>query len=484
MLRLSRYAFGAALVSFLGFLYFRTLAPGLTWAYDGADGGDLIAAAALGGVPHPTGYPTYLLLASAFLRIPFGSLAYRTNLLSLVCTLGAALVIYVTVLAIDGSIVSAMIAGVAFGTFPLIWSQAIITEVNALHALVITGILYFVVVAQANPLRDIAGGLLAGLGLGNHMSTILTLPLLGIKSDLVQGGQDKEKEEIAFVGVKSGVRRVIGVLIGLSVYATIPLRAAQQAPVNWGNAIHWNGFVSLVTGRMYWERLGHFDGSYLWMAFRGWGRFLISQVDILSLLLIFIALSLVFKRSRFYIATGWLAAVYSVFAILYYSPDSYVYLIPVLVSVSIWIGVGGHWLLDKVPASFPILRPALGIALLGVFVIRAVLAIPNMDLSNDRIAEEFAQKTLQTAPQGAILLASGDEATFSLWYRHFANRERPDMAVVSSDLLPQAWYREVLMQTYPGLTLPDGLFLSDWRRVNLNRRVCSVDLEAGLVCQD
>jgi hypothetical protein len=63
-------------------LYVRTAAPGLTWAHDGADGGDLIAAAMNWGVPHPSGYPTYCLLARLFALLPLGSIARRFNLFS------------------------------------------------------------------------------------------------------------------------------------------------------------------------------------------------------------------------------------------------------------------------------------------------------------------------------------------------------------------------------------------------------------------
>ena len=51
--------FGSALL-----VYLATMAPGLTWAHDSADGGDLIAAVVSGGVPHPSGYPTFVLLAT------------------------------------------------------------------------------------------------------------------------------------------------------------------------------------------------------------------------------------------------------------------------------------------------------------------------------------------------------------------------------------------------------------------------------------
>ena len=62
----------AILALSLSMVYWRTLAPGLTWANDGADGGDLITAAATGGVPHPGGYPLYILLARLFQFLPAG----------------------------------------------------------------------------------------------------------------------------------------------------------------------------------------------------------------------------------------------------------------------------------------------------------------------------------------------------------------------------------------------------------------------------
>ncbi|OQY48284.1 MAG: hypothetical protein B6242_02695 [Anaerolineaceae bacterium 4572_78] len=62
--------------------YSLTLAPDITWANYGMDGGDLIVASYMLGVPHPTGYPTYILLSRLFSEIPFGSIAWRYNLFS------------------------------------------------------------------------------------------------------------------------------------------------------------------------------------------------------------------------------------------------------------------------------------------------------------------------------------------------------------------------------------------------------------------
>jgi len=53
-------------------IYLLTLAPAITWAHHGADGGDLVTAVARGSIPHPPGSPTYLLLGELFLRLPWG----------------------------------------------------------------------------------------------------------------------------------------------------------------------------------------------------------------------------------------------------------------------------------------------------------------------------------------------------------------------------------------------------------------------------
>ncbi|MBL6983191.1 MAG: DUF2723 domain-containing protein [Anaerolineales bacterium] len=91
--KLLRWLLPIILLITLGIVYSLTLAPDLTWANRGADGGDLITAAATGGVAHPPGYPTYLTLARLFQMLPVGTVAFRTNILSMVCGLLAALVV-------------------------------------------------------------------------------------------------------------------------------------------------------------------------------------------------------------------------------------------------------------------------------------------------------------------------------------------------------------------------------------------------------
>jgi len=473
---------------FLGILYWRTLAPGLTWAFDGADGGDLITATITGGVPHPTGYPTYLILASLFLKIPFGSFAFRTNLFSLVCTVLGAFVVYQIVLSENGSISSALIASLSFGVFPLIWSQAIITEVNALHGLLITLILFFVLRRNSRPVADILVGAILGLGIGNHLTTIFMLPFLFSDSLTLGKYPAVENKWISNTPLVRQslriIRRLAGLGLGLCVYLIIPFRARTDAPVNWGNATTWNQFVWLVTGQMYQSRLRDWNAAYLYKGVQVWSRFLIGQLGIAGILLVCIAAVLLFKPTRLFMVTGWMVIIYSAFSILYYSPDSYVYLIPALISFAIWIGLSSAWIAGQVSKRFPRFKTIPMLCIGAIFILQALWSIPAMNLSSNKDAEQYAQIILKSAPSQAIIFTTGDEATFSLWYFHYAYHQRPDVAVICMDLLVQPWYRSVLRYTYPHLVVPDTPWMDDLARANSHRPVCQLksDLQPQIEC--
>ena len=200
--------------------------------------------------------------------------------------------------------------------------------------------------------------------------------------------------------------------------------------------------------------------------------------------LIFIVLALLLKPSRLYLASVWLVLVYSAFSILYYSPDLYVYLIPALISFSIWMGLGSEWITERSPSKFPYFKPMAIFGILAFLVIRGILAIPAMNLSADHTVERYAQLVLNSAPARAVIFTEGDEATFSLWYFHYAYHQRPDIAVVCDDLLVQPWYRDVLKQNYPDLVVPEHPQEQDIIRDNPQRTMCQLapDLQASLNC--
>jgi len=132
----------AALIAFAGYAW--TTAPSVTML----DAGEFLVAAQHFGVPHPTGYPLWTLLAWLFHFLPLGNVAWELALFSGVC--GALAVGLATMLIRNSALwilhrtdstartaasVCAISLGLVFAYSFSMWSQAVIVEVYTLHAL-------------------------------------------------------------------------------------------------------------------------------------------------------------------------------------------------------------------------------------------------------------------------------------------------------------------------------------------------------------
>lgn len=484
----------ALLVIILSLAYGLTLAPGYTWANRAADAGDLITAAYTGGVAHPPGYPTYLLLARLFQYLPFGTLAFRTNLLSALCALLAALlVMHLTRRLSPGQARlqrwAGLIGGLAFGLSPLFWSQAVITEVYTLHLLFVASILWLLPVGQETrffaqhpagrktwfPNRvwlDRLAGLVFGLALGNQLTVIFLLPVWltvgvlknGAREDAGGGGSkilrlsnDSIPARIAGVDWQVLLRRAGWLLLGLGIYLTIPLRARSGSPVNWGGADDWAGFWWLLSGRLYQGELFNLDWAELAGRLGTWAALLKDQFGWGGLALgVYGGLGLLRHRPRAVLTwvTLWVAAVYSVFAIFYAVDDYYVLWLPFYLVFALWLGMGAARLLGLIQA-WRGWAVSLGVVLLlGLVGSNAAGHYAAVDASREREALTFAQSVLARVPQDGLLVTTQDEDTFVLWYYHYALGHRPDLILIHDGLLAYDWYRQAMLAYYPALELP------------------------------
>jgi hypothetical protein len=463
-------------------VYRRTLAPGLTWANSGSDGGDLIAAAATGGIPHPTGYPLYLLIARLFQFLPVGSLAFRTNLMSAVFTTAAAILVYAIVsrqladVQAVHRVLAGWTAGICFGLSPLVWSQAVITEVYALQAFLVVLILYLYTVPSGGypGQKSLDGyrGLTLGLALGNHMTTLLLVPLALLVGAVrpSEGRQGKFRLTLPSLG-----RQLVGLLLGLCIYLVLPLHALGHPPVNWGNPAYLDGFLWLVSARLYQSYYLQFQLPGLLEQVRTWAQFTVLQFGLFGIVLGLLGLVVFGKISRLFVLTAGMAIPALAFTLVYHSADAEVYLLPLLVSFSIWIGIGVGRLVEVLFRYSPALAAGTGLLILGLVLFRSLTFYPEVDASRDTSAEDFGREVLSRAPRDAILFAEGDRAVFALWYFHYALRERPDLAVVARELVPFDWYQEGLRSTYPTLSVPGPVVYPETiASANPERPVCQV----------
>jgi len=102
-------------------------------------------------------------------------------------------------------------------------------------------------------------------------------------------------------------------------------------------------------------------------------------------------------------------------------------------------------------------------------------AWPLVDASHDQRAESFGKAVLSLAPEHALVFAKGDPAVFTIWYFNYGLRNRPDLTVVSTDLLQFTWYLQTLRSTYPDLNLSGPFpFTETVETANPLRPVCYV----------
>ncbi len=420
--------------------YAVTIAPGLTWANGGADGGDLITAAATNGIAHPSGYPLYLLLARAFQLIPIGALAFRTNLLSAICTILAALALQTFLRRQQNSVGAALLAALAFGLAPVVWSQAVITEVYGLQSLLII-LFLFGLLDEKFPGGDWTRGLLFGLAISNHLTTLCLFPLLLFRF-CPQPGFARPGE----LG-----KRGLACLCGLTLYLTLPLRAAFHPPVNWGNPVTVENFWWLVSARLYATYPLGISLSDAFLRLRAFAGLLLEQFTLPGVLIgVYGLFSAMPRRTLF--ASLWMFVSFACFAIFYGSYDSQVYLIPAYLAFTMWLAYGIQDILRALSA-----RPRLAQLAMTLLFAGLLLCVPGtlskVDAAHDPRAEQFGARFVASAPRSALIFASGDESTFALWYFHHALDQRRDVAVIADDLLPYNWYASTLAKTYPSLQI-------------------------------
>jgi hypothetical protein len=242
---------GAGVLAVLAAAYGSTLARGPTWANAATDSGEFITAAATLGVAHPTGYPTYLLLARLFQVLPVGDLAFRSHLFSAAAALGAVLCVYACVRTLHRkrhwhALAAAALAALWLGLCPALWAQAVVAEVYTLNALFVGLLLLWLArlnspeaapQAAAHPFWPLA----AGLALGNHIT--VALPIGAALALLLWLSQGRRWRVLAWQCAWIGA--------GLLVYLYVPLRAAAQPPINWSGASTLAGFWWLISGQPY-----------------------------------------------------------------------------------------------------------------------------------------------------------------------------------------------------------------------------------------
>jgi len=461
----------------LGILYLSIAATRLTSANFGGDAGDYLAAILTRGIPHPTGYPTYILLGILFQYFPFNTPVFRGVLESLIPAALAAGLLTGWVGFVTGSksapnLGAAVVTGIAWGVTPLLLSQAVIVEVHGLQTLMVVLALWWITLN----LKDNAGAykkwilglsFLIGLGCGNHITIALFAPVVLFVMIYSIRHSGSWKMVLAQLFLMQA---------GLLVYLYLPLRAHAYPPINWGNPQTWQGFLWEVTGNPYRGLIFGAKSPIFWERIRSISNLLMDQFGPLGLVagvIGAIQYSFPIKGLRWILV--WSFVAYFAFAIGYNTLDSVGYLLSAVMVFAIWIGL-------VLPSLWPLNWKGvpIGMLLIALLILSICLRIPGTRLrlhprTQDQPAD-YAEQFLKEAPLNAIVETTTDGDSFPLWYYHFGLHERPDLHIVVLPLTQFVWYQETLVHTYPDLEFP-ALYTKDIPNTDWGKQIKGLNPE-------
>lgn len=439
------------------FLYYSTTSS--SWGF--VDGGELSAVASRLGVPHPTGYPSTILLGHlAVLLSPARDVTTLNFLVALVMAVSVSL-LYLLALEVLRRVqgltkkeelptvtlgVSA-IAALLTGTGVVWWSQATSFEVYAFHlaASLFTALLFlrFVDNEKSEEREGFtrAGNffaLMLGLCFTTHLTILFWLPAFALYYFGTVGLSQRSFKRLLYL--------LPAFAIGLSLYLYLPISAATDPILNWGDPDSLGRFYDHVSGAIFRDVM--FSGGDVFIRQVSWFfRTLPGEFIWGGLLFALIGLIVLFRRHL--LLAAWSLVVFSVtvlwsgnYAILDVEP----YFLPAIAMVGLWCAVGLDMIWRKVRIAETLI---VGIVLVGLNI---RTNYQDADRSGDSYSEDLTMNMLKTMPENAVIISDNWDfwLSGSLYAQHVEG-VRTDVDVLYITLLQYEWYRQQWMRRRPEL---------------------------------
>lgn len=424
-------------------VYLFTLAP--TVAME--DSGEFIAAVYVFGIPHPPGFPLYVLLGKLFTFMPLGTVAWRVNLMSAVFGALTVTLLYLVINRLIKKRIIALSCSLLLAFSSIFWSQSIIAEVYTLNSFFVALLLLLLFEWSASRREQylLWFSFIYGLSLTNHTMMALLAPAFGLYVLFA--------DRTIFRNLKLLIKLFGFFALGLTPYLYLPLRAMQNPLLNSGNPSNLSRFLMHVTRRGY----------------RDFGpdQALFSKVGLV--LDFFLVIYQQFFLPTFALAAGGLVylfkkrANFAWLTVLIFLLNSLgiiilrsfgwginigfvyrVYYLPCFLVVVIWLAVIFSYLYDRLQlmlaqrlaSVWRVIQFAFFIVVLSLPLSFFITNYQKNDLSNFWLANDYGTAVLESLEPNAVLNFSydgtlqGDTEIFTYLYLQRVENIRPDVTVV------------------------------------------------------
>jgi tetratricopeptide (TPR) repeat protein len=423
------YAFGACRTIYVG------------------DSGELVAAMHTLGIPHPSGYPLYVLLGKLWtVLVPVGSVAFRMSLFS---SFFAALAVGLLLLAgraLGAGRAAAATAAIVFAASPSFWGEANVQRVYALNAcFVALATLLAVRWWKAAPVRGtdseigsdrsfhgmdrrfVVVALVCGIGAANHTFLAVWGAVF-----LVWAATVERRLLRRFWTLLAGAAAA---LAGLSLYGFLLVRSRQDPRLDWGDPETPGALWAVVTRRDFWPRRWWSGWADLWPIARDFFSSFAVELTVLGVVLVVAGAVVALRRRLAPVGLLGLVALANLAVMAAHGSRSDLFLwhryyLPAYLSAALVGAVGLDATLRALASRSGRLASAAGAAAVAAAVVLVPLRFRGFDRSRYRIAESYSRTLLASLPPGAHLAASDDNILFVLIYLQLVEGVRPDVDLI------------------------------------------------------
>jgi hypothetical protein len=442
MRRISPAALAAFVVPFA--IYVASLPPGVAYW----DTAEMQTVPYILGISHPTGFPTFIFTGWFVSHIlPFGSVAWRLNLMSSAAMALAAYFVYRTVVELDGKRSLGALCAILFAVGDVAWTRGSRTEVHA-FALLFEAVTIYLVLRwrRTGEERTLLGAALAyGCALATHGIVVLIAP--GIALLLFP--------RILRVPRKTMLHAAGHVVLPNLLYLYLPVRSNYVMAHGLDPTV---AILGLEPGRPFWDfghpatlaGLWHYlsggDASPVAAGFASSlnpllypqviARFTANaahEFGAIALVLAILGIVLLAK-TQWYTALGLVVVGLPCipYGLLYLEADPDRYLLTAYWLIAVFVAVGISRALTLYLERTDLLVEGLGVAIaLGLAAGIFWSNINDFGQRNDNSPTDFVDKVVLRTPSKAILVANWAYAT-PLGYAAYVERRLDDRIVVTA----------------------------------------------------